>query len=342
MNISALGMGILRIPTTKDPRTGKEIFNRRIGARIIDACMASGINYFDTAYTYGDSELFTGEALSRYRRGQYYLSSKYRADIEGPIEEIFFEQLDRCRTDYFDIYMLHGLNDNTIEEYMQPHYVEFLEKMKAEGKARHIGFSSHAKPETLRRFLEYYDKWDMALIQLNRLDWDLLDAKGQYEALREKDIPIFVMEPLKGSNLAGLGAKEAFRWLQGLEGITCVFSGMTGPKQVFENAATFSDRNPLSEEELRAYEEKIEAHKKENLIQCTRCRYCIDSCPEELDIPLLLKGINETRLTGDPWRISELKNTIGYDSCIECGRCRHICPQNIDIPAIFKAQKDKK
>ncbi len=338
MNISALGMGILRIPTVKDPETGMETMNRRAGARIIDACMASGINFFDTAYTYGDSEVFTGEVLSRYRREQYYLSSKYKEDIGRPIEEVFFEELERCRTDYFDIFMLHGLNENTIGEYMKPHYVEFLEKQKEEGKIRHIGFSSHARPETLRRFLDYYNKWDMVLIQLNRLDWDLLDAKEQYEALREKNIPIFVMEPLKGSNLAGLGAKEAFRWLQDLDGITCILSGMTGPKQVFENAGTFAERNPLSEEELAAYEEKIENHKKENLIQCTGCRYCRD-CSEGLDIPLLLKGINEKRLTGDPWRLSELENVKGYDACIGCGECVSHCPQNIDIPAIFKEQK---
>ena len=172
--ISRLGMDGLRFPHV--PGKPNEI-DREQGQIIIDRAIQAGINYFDTTYTYqnGDSERFLGEALSKYPRDSYYLATKFYVAASDDIEAVFEEQLKRCQTDYFDFYLFHCLDETTIDAYMDPKkdYLGFLKKQKELGRIRYIGFSSHAAPKTLERFLNWNDEFDMALIQLNYVDWTL-------------------------------------------------------------------------------------------------------------------------------------------------------------------------
>lgn len=208
--ISSLGMGCLRLPAEK---SNPNQINRSEAHKLIEMALESGINYFDTAYTYqnGDSERFLGEALGRHQRESFYLATKFYAAASRDIQSVFEEQLRRCKTDYFDFYLLHGMDENYFQAYTDKtqDYLGYLLKQKDAGLIRHIGFSSHAEPETLARFLEWYDSFDMALIQVNYLDWTLLNAKRQYELLTEHGIPVWVMEPLKGGRLSTLNAEAA-------------------------------------------------------------------------------------------------------------------------------------
>ena len=354
-SISALGFGLLHLPTLSgDPNE----IDREKAAALIDAAIRGGVNYFDTAYTYqnGDSERCAGDILSQYPRESYYLASKFYVAKGKPIEEVFEEQLQRCKTDYFDFYLLHGVQEQFIDSYLDPakDYIGFLERQRELGRIRYIGFSSHCGPAGLRRFLDHYDSYDMALIQLNYVDWTMLQAKEQYEILTQRGIPVWVMEPLKGGRLAELDeasrqilreaapslsvASWGFRFLQGLPNVQTVLSGMGDLGQVEDNLNTFQQPHPLSKEEAAVLEEARKTFMDKLGVPCSSCRYCCDSCPAKLDIPLLIRRYNERKTVGETWRVGSESGQAGDPSdCVQCGACAKKCPQKIDIPGVMRA-----
>ena len=196
------------------------------------------------------------------------------------------------QTDYVDFYLLHCLEENTFSLYTDPEldYLGFLRQMRAEGRIRYLGFSTHASPEMLEQFLAYDDGFDMALMQLNYVDWSLLDAKRQYEILTNHGLPVWVMEPLKGGRLATLNdaacsiLKEAapsrsipswgFRYLMGLPNVQTVLSGMGSIEMVEDNAVTFHEHKALDEAELAALEKARAAFMDSLGVPCSGCRYC--------------------------------------------------------------------
>lgn len=353
LSISALGMGCLRFPTEKGE---PDRIDRVEAKKILDLAMEMGINLFDTAYTYqnGDSERVLGEVLAGYPRDSYYLATKFYAAASSDIEGVFEEQLRRCGTDYFDFYLLHGMDETYISDYMDPakDYLGFLQRQKEEGRIRYLGFSSHAAPETLARFLDWFDGFDMALIQLNYLDYVMLEAKEQYELLTEHGIPVWVMEPVKGGRLATLNEEAAgilkeaaperslsswaFRFLMGLPNVQTILSGMSSVEQLLDNVKTFAKPDPLNQKEEKALERARDIFMKDLGVPCSGCRYCCAACPEELDIPLLIKGYNEQSISGETWRIAELASAKGPEQCIRCEACLKHCPQKINIPEVME------
>ncbi len=354
INISALGLGSLRLPMEHG---NKNRIDRIEAQKVIDCALASGINYIDTAYTYqsGDSEIFLGEALAKHPRDSYYLATKFYAAASSDIRNVFEEQLRRCRTDYFDFYLLHGMDENYISDYMdeEKNYIGYLLEQKRAGRIRYLGFSSHAAPDTLARFLHWNDCFDMALIQLNYLDWTILDAKRQYEILTRHGIPVWLMEPLKGGRLSTLNQEAAdilkaaaperslsswsFRFLMGLDNVQTVLSGMSTVEQVLDNIKTYDHCDPLDEQEQKALQQAVSIFMKELGVPCSGCRYCCDTCPAELDIPLLIKGYNEHNVSGEMWRVADLDHRKhGPEECLQCGACLKHCPQKIDIPGIMR------
>ena len=355
--ISTLGFGVMRLPV--DPES-PAIFNREKGQQIIDRAMELGINYFDTAHIYQktDSERFLGEALKKYPRESYYLATKFYGSPKRDIRKTFFEQLERLQTDYVDFYLLHCLEEDTFDLYTDPErdYIGFLRQMRAEGRIRYLGFSTHASCEMLEKFLAYDDGFDMALMQLNFVDWELLNAKGQYEILTKHNIPVWVMEPLKGGRLATLNEaackilKEAepdrciaswgFRYLMGLPNVQTVLSGMGSLQMVEDNAATFQEHQALDAQEQEILEQARKAFIDDLGVPCSGCRYCCEECPEKLDIPLLIRYYNEKSLGGEAWKIPGLESAKGAEYCLQCGACMTHCPQKINIPQIMdKLQK---
>lgn len=348
-----LGMGCLRLPMEPDQRR----IDRTAAQKVIDLAYQKGICYFDTAYTYqqGDSERFLGEALSKYPRNSYYLATKFYVSANPDIRQVFEEQQERLKTSYFDFYLLHSLDENSISAYTDKDrdYIGYLLEQKKRGNIRYIGFSSHAAPETLSRFLEYYSGFDMALIQMNYLDWTMLEAKKQYEILTGYGIPVWVMEPLKGGRLSTLNQEAAdilkaaapdrslsswaFRFLAGLDNVQMVLSGMSTEEQLLDNVRTFEYIKPLNNREQQVLKQAVSAFIKDLGVPCSGCRYCCPYCPADLDIPMLIKGYNEQNIIGETWRVAELVNRRhGPKDCLQCGSCLSHCPQKIDIPGTIK------
>lgn len=350
--ISALGLGGLRFPE-QEGRPGH--IDRSKAQEIVDTAIACGINCFDTAYSYqdGDSERFLGEVLSGYARDEYLLSTKFYVACNDDIEVVFEEQLSRCRTDYFDFYMLHCLDEETITPYMDEtrDYLGYLLRQKSAGRIKNLGFSSHAGIPTLKRFLDWYDDFDMALIQLNYLDWRLLDGRAQYELLTERNIPVWVMEPMKGGCLSQLNKQAAailkqaepgrsisswgFRFLHGLDNVQTVLSGMSSVEQVIENAELFSSIEPLDNTQSQLLMSAADIFIETMGVPCSGCRYCSGICPVGLDIPLMLQAFNEHSVGGETWKLGALAGATKASECISCGACVKRCPQNIDIPAVM-------
>lgn len=214
---------------------------------MVDYAMEHGINYYDTAWGYhgGQSELVIGRALKRYPRESYYLATKFPGyDLSNmdKVEEIFEKQLKKCGVEYFDFYLFHNVCEMNIDAYLDDKYgiYRYLMKQKRAGRIRHLGFSAHGSYDVMKRFLEAYGEgMEFCQIQLNYLDWTFQDAKGKLELLAEHQLPVWVMEPLRGGKLAELSEEDAellknlrpdesvpawaFRFLQSIPGVTWCF-----------------------------------------------------------------------------------------------------------------------
>ena len=356
--ISRLGMGNMRLPCT-DGHFGSAI-DYPAAEAVIDRAMAGGITYYDTAWVYhgGNSESFLGDALvSRYPRESFQLATKFNVKAEPDFEKVFETQLERLKTDYIDFYLIHAMMDNSIETYLSSGCIDYLTRQRELGRIRNLGFSSHATPDTLRRFVGEAD-WDFAQIQLNYLDWAYSTAREEYEILEAAGLPIVVMEPCRGRKLADLSdaangmlraahpdwsiASWAFRWVRSLPQVQVVLSGMNTVEQVDDNVATFSDPVALSADDERVLWQACESFHAENTVPCTACRYCVDGCPMEIDIPGMLAQYNRFRLGsgGALERTKDLDGGMAAD-CVGCGQCVDVCPQGIEIPTILAEIAEK-
>ena len=362
IRLSSLGFGMMRLPGGCDNPQIDEAQT----AEMIDYAIRNGINYFDTAWGYhqGNSERVAGKLLSQYPRESYCLASKFPGyDVSnfGHVEEIFEEQLKKCRTEYFDFYLLHNIYEKNIDAYLDDatyHTVSYLLEQKAKGRIRHLGFSAHGEYEVMERFLSAYgDKMEFCQIQLNYLDWHFQKADKKVKLLNRHNIPIWVMEPLRGGRLAilpedaasklkALRPEEtvpgwAFRFLQSIPGVTMVLSGMSDLPQMKENIATFSEDKPLSNEELDALVGIADDMVRGGILPCTACRYCTSYCPQGLDIPRLLALYNEHTFTGGgflaPMAVEALPENKRPGACVACRSCEAVCPQQIKISEAMAA-----
>ena len=362
--LSALGLGAMRLPIMNGDSDGR--IDEEQTAKMVDYALDHGINYFDTAYGYhdGQSEIVMGKVLGRYPRESYYLADKFPGyDLSNmdKVESIFEEQLKKCGTEYFDFYLFHNVYEKNIDPYMDEKYgiMEYLKKQKEAGRIRHLGFSCHGRYDTLKRFLDTYgDDLEFCQIQLNYLDWKLQDAKAKVELLNEYEIPIWVMEPLRGGKLALLSDENSeklkacrtdeeipawgFRFLQSIPGVTMVLSGMSDMKQLMENTATFAEEKPLTEEEMKVLMEVTDSML--DILPCTACRYCTSHCPKKLDIPTLLSLYNESRFNTTiitQMAVGAMPKDQRPDACIGCKSCEAVCPQMLKISEAMKdfAQK---
>ena len=365
-SLSALGLGCMRFPTV-DGDSAK--IDMKKTEEIVAYAMKNGVNYYDTAWGYhgGNSEPVMGEILSKYPRESYYLTTKfpgYELANHGKIEEIFEEQLKRCRVDYFDFYLIHSVTQVNIDRYLDPKYgtLEYVKKQKENGRIKHLGFSFHANADVLNRFLEVYGEYmEFGQLQLNWLDWSFQDARSLVEILNRHASPIWVMEPVRGGGLASLEAEYetklralrpeasmaewAFRFLQTVPNVTVTLSGMSNLEQLSENIKTFSEEKPLNTVEWDTLMEIAAEKSSRNTLACTACRYCTEYCPQELNIPYLISLYNEKVFTG--WTIitrravAALDEKTHPDACIGCRACVEVCPQNIDIPAMMRRFREK-
>ena len=356
VKLSALGMGAMRLPVV-DGDDSK--IDEAAAFAMVDEAMAWGVNYYDTAWGYhnGNSELVMGKALARHPREKFYLATKfpgYDLSNMGKVEEIFEKQLEKCQVEYFDFYLFHNVCEMNIDAYLDPKYgtYDYLIAQKKNGRIRHLGFSAHGDYDVMKRFLEAYGKdMEFCQIQLNYLDWDFQDAKRKVELLNQWNIPVWVMEPLRGGKLASLAPEDeaklkalrpdegipawAFRYLQSIPSVVVTLSGMSNMEQMKDNIATFETDKPLNETELETLHAIAQGMVKKIVLPCTACHYCTSHCPQGLDIPNLLSLYNEHCFTQGgfiaPMALSAIPADKQPSACIGCRSCEAVCPQGIKI-----------
>ena len=354
--LSALGMGAMRLPVVDgdDAR-----IDEAAAAAMVDYAMAHGVNYYDTAWGYhnGNSELVMGRALARYPRENYFLADKFPGyDLSNmdKVESIFEKQLEKCGVEYFDFYLFHNVCEMNIDAYLDPKYgiFDYLTAQKKAGRIRHLGFSAHGSYAVMKRFLEAYgSEMEFCQIQLNYLDWKFQGAKEKLELLQEYNIPVWVMEPLRGGRLASLAPADeeklqalrpqegipawAFRFLQSIPAVTVTLSGMSNTEQMQENIRTYETEQPLDENEMQTLLTIADEMVGKIALPCTACHYCVSHCPQGLDIPGLLALYNEHCFTDGgfiaPMALSAVPEDKRPNSCIGCRSCEAVCPQQIRI-----------
>ncbi len=351
--ISALGYGCMRFT-----KNGVAVDQAK-AERELTAAAEKGVNYFDTAYIYPGIEDALGKWLAQGWRDKVYVATKtphYLYKDLAAFDACLAQQLRRLRTDYIDYYLIHMLCDVHQWERLQALGIEaWIDRQKAAGVIRHIGFSFHGGTENFMRVLDAYD-WEFCYLQYNYLDETSQAGVRGVRYAAEKGVGVIVMEPLRGGRLSRRLPKEALdafaqvpvrrtptdwalRWLWNQPEVLSVLSGMNDLSQIEENAATADDAavGALTEEELALYDRACRAIRKASRIGCTGCGYCMP-CPKGVDIPVCFRTYNDRY--SDSWYIgmkeylmcTTLKKTPSNASlCAGCGKCEQHCPQGIAI-----------
>ena len=351
--LSILGYGCLRY-SKKGTTIDQEKAEREMAAAV-----EAGVNYFDTAYTYGGSEACLGKFLAKGYRDKVKIATKlphYYIKAEGDMERYFKEQLERLQTDHVEYYLMHMLNDIAAWERLTELGIQdWIAEKKQSGQIGNIGFSFHGGANQFKKIIDAYD-WDFCQIQYNYMDEHTQAGTEGLKYAAAKGIPVIIMEPLRGGRLVNALPKDAraifasaephrspaewgLRWIWNHPEVTVVLSGMNDIAQVEENVRIASDAtaNALTEEELEIFEKVKKSINQHMKVPCTGCGYCMP-CPHGVDIPTCFAAYN-TRYTDSFYSgmkayimCTTLKtNPTNASKCRQCGKCEKHCPQSIAI-----------
>lgn len=348
-----LGFGCMRLPMA-----GENV-DYAAFKEMIDAYMAAGFNYFDTAQVYigGQSETALRDCLvSRYPRDSFTITDKLSGSCfkrESDIRPVFEDQLEKCGVAYFDYYLHHALSAKNYGQFVKSNAFDIVKDLKAEGKIRHIGLSFHDKAAVLDQILSERPEIEIVQIQLNYADYDNpnIESFKCYQVCQKYGKPILVMEPVKGGKLVNIPEKAthvfdalsedmsyasyAIRYAASFPEVFMVLSGMSDLAQMTDNLSYMSDFKPLTATEQAAVTAVRQILQDDFSIACTNCRYCVDGCPKKILIPDLFETYNRKLQFQDasaPDKYQQLTATSGLASaCIACGRCEKICPQQLPI-----------
>ncbi len=353
-SIKKLGFGLMRLPML-----GEEIDIEQV-KKMADTFMSKGFTYFDTAYVYigGKSEVALKEAVvDRYPRDSFQCATKLPLwDLMGAaeMESTFQESLDRAGLKYYDFYLLHAMDHTKVKKADEIDAWGFMKRIKEEGRAKHIGFSFHDSAEVLEGILASHPEMEFVQLQINYADWedDNLQSLKCYEVARKYNVPVIIMEPVKGGSLATMPEEIqklyreanpelsvpswAVRYAASLEGIVTVLSGMSNEEQLNDNVSYMENFQPLSDAERETVQKAVEILNTLPTIPCTGCKYCVDGCPQKINIPGIFEAMNEYILYNNLERAKHsyenaVKEGGKASDCIQCGACEAHCPQHIGI-----------
>ena len=351
---SILGFGMMRLQKREDGSLDEEW-----AIKTLRKAIDEGLSYVDTAYVYPDSERVTGLCLQDGYREKVTLASKMPVSMlkcEEDFDRILNEELERLQTDHIDCYLMHALSEASWEGNVRKfNVIEKMEKAKAEGKIRHIGFSFHDSYEAFKKILNGYDGWEFCQIMLNYQDVNFQAGMAGLEDAHEKGLAVVIMEPLRGGALANVPedvaallpkspVESALDFLWNLPQVSVVLSGMSTTEQVEQNMA-YAHRahaGMLTDREVTDMVMAGNKMRQKISIPCTGCNYC-NICPKDIAIPEIFAAVNQYQVDGHAAKVRKVFAELGERSaasCISCGACAKKCPQQIAVPEeLAKVQK---
>ncbi len=359
--VSRFGMGCMRYPKTT-LEDGGEVTDVDEAVKMIRYAVDHGVNYFDTAYAYGDSEEVLGRALLDGYREKVVIATKVPVgDVKcrEDYQRYFDIQTKRLQTDCVDIYLMHCLDRNNWEIAKKTDAIRCLEEMKSQGKIKKFGFSFHGDYEVFQEIIDAYP-WDICMIQLNMLDENHQAGVRGLKYADSKGVPVVIMEPLKGGLLGGnppdqvkellAAAQEqrsltewAFRWLYNFKEARVILSGVSSMEQLRDNIRIFENAQPgvMNEAETDLIQRIKKVYEGIVKVGCTGCGYCMP-CPAKVNIPEIFKVYNDSSLS--PWELFgktfyslvALHSGGGAANCQSCGRCERKCPQQLKIMDLLR------
>jgi hypothetical protein len=365
--MTKLGMGMMRLPLV-DENDQTSIDMEQVN-KMVDLYMDAGFNCFDTAFVYHEGvgeAAFRESVVKRYPRDSFKVSTKlplFVINEESQLEPLFAQQLENCGVDYFDYYMLHNVSGFTENAWKNVDLYSFIQKKKEEGYIKHIGISTHGNAEFLEEILFEHPELEFVLLQINYLDWDDegIESRKCWEVARKYNKKVMIMEPYKGGFLADVPEDAeklmkdynpdrsvvswAMRFVANIDDVCVVYTGASNFEQLESNIEEFKNADPLNDEELAILDEVSEIINSNITVDCTKCRYCVDSCTEEIDIAKIFDLYNKHKLLEkDDWtqfgnaylNYSKLDGVGIASDCIECENCIEECPQQINIPEVLK------
>jgi len=361
MSDKKLGFGLMRLPSL-DPKDPGQI-DIETCKKMVDMFIERGFTYFDTAWMYCNfkSESAVKEFLtSRYPREAYTLTTKLHAGFINTLEDrdkVFNTQLENTGAGFFDYYWIHDINAHSIETYERLDCFNWLQDKKAKGLVKHIGFSFHDNAELLDKILTEHPEFEYVQLQINYLDWEsnAIQSHKCYDVAVKHNMPIIVMEPVKGGTLAQVPTKVeelfkgynptasipswAIRYVAGMPNIYMVLSGMSNLEQVDDNTSYMSDLKPLNDEEKKLIQQAVDIINESIEIPCTGCEYCVSGCPKKIPIPkcFSLYNADKQELDSKDWTPqgeyydNAVKDRGKASDCVACRQCEKVCPQHLPI-----------
>ena len=347
--LSSLGFGCMRFPKDEN-ETEKMILH----------AIEKGVNYFDTAYLYGNSEATLGRILSRNnKREEVKIATKVPPALikkYGDLDKYLTKQLTRLQTDYIDYYFIHMITDVNIWKRLAGLGIEkWIEEKKRDGIIKNIGFSYHGGRDEFVKICDDYS-WEFCMIYYNYLDENNQAGKSGLLYAASKGLPVMIMGPVRGGMLVKNLPKDALKafeeahikrspaqwalkWLWNHPEITSVVSGMGSMQMLEDNlkVADHSENETLTEAELLVIEKARKALADTIKVPCTGCNYCMP-CPMGVDIPTCLSSYNNIALSSRKSAISKYASQTALKTkpqiaslCNKCGKCEKLCPQHIKI-----------
>lgn len=362
-----LAFGMMRLPVL-DENDDSSVDFEQVN-KMADLFIDKGFTFFDTAFPYhmGNSEIaFRKAVVERYPKESYVIADKlplFLITSEDQLEPIFSKQLERTGVECFDYYLLHNVSGFSEPGFLDVDSFAFANKKKEEGKIKHLGMSTHGNAEYLDTLLTMHPEMEFVLLQINYLDWESegVESRKCYEVACKHNKPVLVMEPLKGGFLADIPPEAeklmkdynpdasviswALRFVASLDNVCMILTGASSLKQLEENIGDFENFTPLNDEEYKIIDEVREIINSNITVECTKCKYCLDACPEDINIPKIFDLYNAEKINdiGD-WtpvgnayvNYSKIPGAGLASDCTECGMCVEECPQHIDIPEVMK------
>lgn len=355
-DIPKLGFGLMRLPRVgNDPEAEIDIEQLKL---MVDEFLANGFLYFDTAYGYKGSEKAIGKALvSRYPRESFYLATKipaWRASSAEEAQQMLYTSLERTGAQYFDFYLLHNIGAKRTHYFDDYKIWDYVIQKKEEGLIKHIGFSLHDHADLLDKILSEHPEVEFVQLQINYADWDNPNVQARlcHETCRKHNVPIVIMEPLRGGALCNLPESVAsvfskanpdasqaswgLKFAATLPNIITVLSGMSNITQMRQNIETFKNMREFSDAEHQTISQAQQALAELPRIDCTDCRYCLDGCPVGVPINGIFESMNKYLVFGElgsarfNYGIATQDGAKASD-CIACGACESVCPQELKI-----------